>query len=79
MFRFIRDLFLGEPVVFVTLIQLVLTAWLGALAATGAEVDLWLAIAAPASIAVGGFYTQRATTSTINGPTAPDADDNPDV
>jgi len=59
MFKFMKDLFFGEPVAFVTIIQLVLTAWLAALAATGADVPLWLAVASPSSIAVGGFYARR--------------------
>ncbi len=67
MWKFIKDLFLGEPVVFVTIIQLVLTAWLAALAATGADVPLWLAVAAPASIAVGGFYARKNSDPTNGG------------
>ncbi len=67
MWKFVKDLFLGEPVVFVTIIQLVLTAWLAALAATGADVPLWLAVAAPSSIAIGGFYARQS--SSPNGST----------
>ncbi len=66
MIQFLKDLVTGEPVVFVTLIQLILTAWLGALAAIGAEIPLWLAIASPASIAIGGFYA-RQTSKPLNG------------
>ncbi len=65
MIKVLKDL-VTEPIVFVTLIQLVLTAWLGALAGAGQEVPLWLAIASPASIAIGGFYA-RQTSKSLNG------------
>ena len=63
MIKFIKDLIFGEPVVAITIVSLVLTAWLGALSQLGDVVPLWIAIAAPASIALGGFYAQINTTA----------------
>ncbi len=67
MLKFIKDIVFGEPVVSITILSLVLTSWLSALTQLDEFVPLWLAIAAPAMIALGGFY-QRAVTS----PTRPD-------
>ena len=67
MIKFIKDIIFGEPVVSITILSLVLTSWLAALTQLGEIVPLWLAIAAPAMIALGGFY-QRAVTE----PTRPD-------
>ncbi len=56
MIKLLKDIVLGEPVVAVTLIGFVLAAWVAALTQTDVQVPLWLAIASPASIAIGGFY-----------------------
>ncbi len=63
MIKFVRDLIFGEPVVAITIISLVFTAALGALSQLDEAVPLWLAIAAPASVLLGGFYTQLNTTA----------------
>lgn len=65
MIKFIKDVIFGEPVVSITIVSLVLTSWLAALTQLDEFVPLWLAIAAPAFIALGGFY-QRATTTPDN-------------
>ena len=67
MIKFLKDVIFGEPIVSITILSLVLTAWLAALTQLDEFVPLWLAIAAPAAIALGGFY-QRAVTE----PTRPD-------
>ncbi len=67
MFKFVRDIVFGEPILSITIVSLVLASWLAALTQLGEAVPLWLAIATPASIALGGFY-QRAVTE----PTRPD-------
>lgn len=67
MIKLIKDVIFGEPVVSITIISLVLTSWLAALTQLEEFVPLWLAVAAPAFIALGGVY-QRAVTS----PTRPD-------
>ncbi len=67
MLKFIKDVLFGEPIVSIVIVSLVLTSWLAALTQIGEAVPLWLAIAAPATIAIGGFY-QRAVTE----PTRPD-------
>lgn len=59
MIKFIKDIVFGEPVISITIVSLMLTSWLSALTQLGESVPLWLAIAAPAFIALGGFY-QRA-------------------
>ncbi len=71
MIKLIKDLLFGEPSVSLTIISLVLTAWLAALTQTDLEVPVWLAIASPASIALSGFYVAR---QKLNG-TPPDDDD----
>ena len=63
MIKFIKDIVFGEPVVVITIVSLVLTSWLAALTQLGDVVPLWLAIAAPAMIALGGFYAQINTTA----------------
>ena len=63
MIKFIKDFVFGEPVVAITILSLVLTSWLAALTQLGDVVPLWLAIAAPAMIALGGFYAQINTTA----------------
>ncbi len=65
MLKFIKDVVFGEPVVAITIVSLVLTSWLAALTQLDEFVPLWLAIAAPAAIALGGFY-QRAVTTPDN-------------
>ena len=65
MIKFIKDVVFGEPVVSITVVSLVLTSWLAALTQLGEVVPIWLAIAAPATIALGGFY-QRAVTTPDN-------------
>ncbi len=65
MLKFVKDVVFGEPVVAITIVSLVLTSWLAALTQLGELVPLWLAIAAPATIALGGFY-QRAVTTPDN-------------
>lgn len=65
MIKFLKDLIFGEPVVAIAIVSLVLTSWLAALTQLGDVVPLWLAIAAPASIALGGLY-QRANTTPDN-------------
>ncbi len=62
MIKFLKDIIFGEPVVAITIISLVLTAWLGALSQLAEPVPLWLAIAAPASVLLGGFYAKAVTT-----------------
>lgn len=59
MIKFVKDLIFGEPVVSVTLISLVLTSWLGAMTQMDQAVPLWLAVAAPASVLIGGFYARK--------------------
>lgn len=59
MIKFIKDLFLGEPVVSTALISLGLTSWMAALTQMTEPVPLWLAIAAPASAAFAGFYGRQ--------------------
>ena len=73
MFKFIRDVIFGEPIVSITILSLVLTAWLAALTQLGDPVPLWLAIAAPSTIAIGGFYGRAVTE-----PTRPDIKDEPE-
>ena len=63
MIKFIRDIIFGEPVLSITIVSLVLTAWLGALSQLGEVVPLWIAIAAPASVLLGGFYAKANTTA----------------
>lgn len=72
MFKFIRDVVFGEPIVSISIVSLVLTAWLAALTQLGDPVPLWLAISAPSSIAVGGLYGRAVT-----NPTRPDLADDP--
>ncbi len=67
MVKFIKDVIFGEPVVSITIVSLVLTSWLAALTQLDEFVPLWLAIAAPAAIALGGFYGRAVTE-----PTRPD-------
>lgn len=67
MIRFFKDIIFGEPVLSITVISLVLTSWLSALTQVGEAVPLWLAIAAPSAIALGGFYAKAVST-----PTRPD-------
>ena len=69
MFKVIKDLLFGEPSVSLTIVSLVLTAWLAALTQTEVVVPLWLAIASPASIALSGFYVAR---QKLNGTPPPD-------
>ena len=61
MIKFIKDVIFGEPVVSITIVSLVLTSWLAALTQLDEFVPLWLAIAAPAAIALGGFYAKVVT------------------
>ncbi len=77
MIKFIKDVIFGEPIVSITILSLVLTAWLAALTQLGDVVPLWLAIAAPATIALGGFY-QRAVTEPTRPDLNHDHDDHPD-
>jgi len=63
MLKFVKDIIFGEPVVAITILSFVLTSWLAALTQLGEEIPLWLAIAAPAMIALGGFYAQINTTA----------------
>ncbi len=65
MIKFLKDLIFGEPVVSITIVSLVLTSWLAAMTQTNVVVPLWLAIAAPSFIALGGFY-QRVNTTADN-------------
>ncbi len=62
MIKFVRDIVFGEPLVSITIVSLVLTAWLGAVSQLDDPVPLWLAIAAPASVLLGGFYAKLNTT-----------------
>lgn len=63
MIKFVKDVIFGEPLVSITIVSLVFTAWLGALSQLGDPVPLWLAIAAPASVLLGGFYAKANTTA----------------
>ena len=65
MIKLVKDLIFGEPVVAVTLVGFVLAAWVAALTQTDLDVPLWLAIASPAVIAIGGFY-MRANSNPAN-------------
>ncbi len=62
MIKFVKDVVFGEPIISITIISLVLTSWLSALTQLDEFVPLWLAIAAPAAIALGGFYAKVVTT-----------------
>jgi len=62
MIKFLKDIVFGEPVVSITILSLVLTSWLAALTQLDEIVPLWLAVAAPAMIALGGFYAKVNTT-----------------
>ena len=63
MIKFVKDIIFGEPVVAITIISFVLTSWLAALTQLGEPIPLGLAIAAPSSIALGGFYAKINTTA----------------
>lgn len=63
MIKLVKDLLFGEPVVAVTLVGFVLAAWVAALTQTDIDVPLWLAIASPASVAIGGFYVRANMTA----------------
>lgn len=69
MLKVIKDLLFGDPSVSLTIVSLILTAWLAALTQTEAVIPLWLAIASPSSIAVSGFYVAR---QKINGTPPPE-------
>ncbi len=66
MLKFMKDVIFGEPVVAITIVSLVFTAWLGALSQIGDPVPLWLAIAAPSSVLLGGFYAKSNTSPDNN-------------
>jgi hypothetical protein len=59
MVKFLKDVFLGEPVVSTALISLGFTSWLAALTQYGEPVPMWLAIAAPMAAAFAGYYGRK--------------------
>jgi hypothetical protein len=66
MIRFVKDLLLGEPVFFTGIVSTALTAWMGALVASGELVPLWLAIATPIWVALGAWYARSVSTPNVS-------------